>query len=1116
MRRNIFLLIFFFCIKTFVSAQNVGDKKMFTSLDSQQTNIGFRNDILETPRLFYYTYEYLYNGGGVSIGDINNDGLQDIYFSSTLGSNKLYLNLGNFKFKDITEQAGVSGGAGTKTGINMIDINNDGWLDIYVCKSGVSDEKDRQNILYINNHDLTFTNKAAEWGLNDASFSTQAYFFDFDKDGDMDLYLVNHPGNFANAMRMQGKTVNGKLVMIEDTTSQFTSDRLYENKGNRFIDITKKAGITNYAFGLSAVINDFNNDGWPDIYVANDYVKPDFLYINNKNGTFTNRLTDYFSHISITSMGSDMNDLNNDGFEDLYVVDMAIEDPVRQKQLFVHNNQYDEFSLLLRLNLFYQYSHNVLQLNNGNGVFSEIAYYSKVAETDWSWGTLIADYDNDGWKDIYVANGYKRDMTDWDYKQFVLDSVKKLMAKGQSVDLAEWFNQIPQVRIKNYFFRNNGSLHFDNYSSIWSDEPPSFSNGVAYADLDNDGDLDLVVNNIDDEVYILKNNISETGSSKFLRFRFFSDPKSKKEIYGTTVKLYDEEGNIQFQRYDPQRGFISSVEHFLHFGTGEKSVIPKAEIRFPSGKQQILTDIKTDQVITVYESDGKISPASKPAVKPLFADRSDQQKFNYTHKEDEFIDFKREPLIPYRCSRKGPYYAKADVNGDRLDDIFIGGSAGNEGKLMIQNGDGSFSEKKQAAFTTDKNFEDCGASLFDADGDGDNDLYVVSGGSEFNPGDILYQDRLYLNDGKGNFTRSLKSLPKENYNGSFVMPFDFDGDGDQDLFVGGGVMPGKFPRYDKSFLLQNNKGNFVDVTDQYIPELDEAAIVNYSAWADVDGDKRNELIIAGEWMPVMVFKWINEKFVRLNAPVAISEEGKKQQTMQLNEITGWWNVVKVEDIDNDGDNDIIVGNRGMNSRITSKFDEPCTVYAKDFDNNGSYDAVLGFYIWGKLYPMFHRDALIDQMPSMRKKFVRYHQYADKTLGEIFSDEQKKGMDIYKANCFESGVFINEGQKGLRFEPFPEMAQLSNINDMIIADLDKDGTKDILVCGNSYDPDITTGNLDAMASLFLKGNGNGQFTAVSPLLSGLPVQGEIRKIISLGNSSFIFLQNNARAKVFSFN
>jgi len=586
-------------------------------------------------------------------------------------------------------------------------------------------------------------------------------------------------------------------------------------------------------------------------------------------------------------------------------------------------------------------------------------------------------------------------------------------------------------------------------------------------------------------------------------------------VYGAIVKLTDEKGNIQLQRYDPQRGFLSTTEHVLHFGTGDLAVIPKVEINFPSGGQQILTNVKTGQAIKLYESEATLPSAKASKKNPLFTDHANQTKFNYVHREDEFIDFKREPLIPYRCSRKGPYYAKADVNGDGREDIFIGGAAGIEGKLYLQNANGNFAEKKQTSFATDKNFEDAGVLFFDADGDGDNDLYVVSGGSESEAGNVLYQDRLYFNDGKGGFTRSLKALPKETSNGSYVTALDFDADGDLDLFVGGAVFPGKFPKHDKSFLLENNKGIFVDVTEKYLPRVDNLGIVNYSSWGDIDGDGKNELVIAGEWMPVVIFKWQDGKFIQINIPTFIKTDGGNEKKLPLTDVTGWWNVVKIEDIDGDGDNDLIVGNRGDNSRITASIDEPCTVYAKDFDNNGSWDAVLGYYIWGKLYPMSHRDALIDQMPSMRKKFVRYKQYAGKTLDEIFSEEQKKGMEIFKANCFESGVFINEGNNGFRFRPFPALAQLSTINDIFIADLDKDGIKDILVCGNSYDPDITTGNLDAMASLLLRGKSKGEFEAVSPVVTGLPVQGEIRRIIPLNNSSFIFLQNNAKAKLFSF-
>ncbi len=1112
-----------FLIPAFNLSAQQTSKKLFTLLSQAETGIGFRNDIVEDANMFYYKYEYLYIGAGVCVGDINNDGLQDIYFSSTLGSNKLYLNLGNLQFKDITDAAGVAAISGMKTGVNMIDINNDGWLDILVCKTGPTDPKERTKLLYINNRNGTFSDKAKEYGLNDASFTTQSYFFDYDKDGDMDVYFANQPKDFTTAMLIPAKMVNGKMVYAEDTATVYVSDRLYRNespsgggKGDvKFTDVTKKAGLINHAFALSASVYDFNNDGWPDIYVANDFNKPDFIYINNRNGTFSEKLSEYVQHVSLSSMGSDINDINNDGLEDLFVPDMAIEDPVRQKQLFVQNLNYDKFQLLLRFNLFYQYPRNCLQLNNGNGTFSDIAYYSGTAQTDWSWAPLIADYDNDGWKDLFITNGLKRDITDWDYKAYVLDSIKNLMAKGQSVNLEEWFKQIPQVRIKNYFFHNNGTLKFDNYSEQWCDQLPSFSHGAVYADLDNDGDLDLVANNVDDAAFVYKNNSREINGSHFLRFHFYKNNTSAEEVYGVIVKLYDRNNNMQLQRYDPQRGYMGTMEHVLHFGTGKETSIAKAEIVFPSGKQIVLNNIKTDQVLFVYESDAVDAAKSFATTASLFKEITKDKKIIYTHRENDFIDFKREPLIPYKCSRKGPFFTMADVNADGKEDIFIGGAAGAEGKLMIQMPNGSFIEKKQTVFTADKNFEDAGVLFFDADGDKDNDLYVVSGGAEFDAGSTQYQDRLYKNDGKGNFIKAINLLPKEGINGSFVLALDFDEDGDLDLFVGGGVMPGRFPLHDKSMLLQNNKGVFKNVTNTVAPEFSATGIVNYAAWSDLDGDKKNELIVVGEWMPVMIFKIKAGQLIKAEAIAKIKQQTERK--INLNELSGWWNTVKAEDIDNDGDMDLLVGNRGTNSKITAHTDEPCTVYAKDFDGNGSYDAVLGYYIWGKCYPMYHRDQLIDQMPFMRKKFIRYHQYAGKTLDELFSDEQKKGMDVFKTNIFESGVLINEGNFSFRFEDFHERAQFSTINDIIADDFDGDGIKDLLVAGNSNDPDVSTGNYDATAALLLKGIGGGKFTAMPHSAAGLNMKGEVRRIIYLKEKKqVVFLKNNSVAQVFRVN
>ena len=907
------LLLIFSAVSTQAQLTNTG--KQFTLIPESITGIDFRNDIVETQSMFLYIYEYLYVGAGVSVGDINNDGLADIYFTSTLASNKLYLNLGNFKFKDITESAGVHGGVGIKTGTTMVDINNDGYLDILVCKSGYKDPNLRKKILYINNKNGTFTDRAEAYGLDDASYSMQSYFFDYDNDGDKDVYFLNHPIDFSKSMTIPATLVNGKAVYNADTNTVYVSDRLFENRGGKFVDVTKKAGLINHAFGLSVSVADINMDGWPDLYVANDFNKPDFLYINNKNGTFSDKLTSYVNHISFSSMGTDISDLNNDGLEDILVMDMAVEEPVRQKQLFAVNQNYDKFQLLLKYGLYYQYPHNSFQLNNGNGTFSEISNYAGIAETDWSWSVLTADYDNDSWKDIYITNGLKRDMTDWDYKVFVLDSIINTMNKGKAVDLNAWLKSMPEVPVKNYFYRNTGTLQFEKITDSWTDAPPSFSNGAAYADLDRDGDLDLVVNNIDAPAFILKNNAREnTGANHYLRLKFLKNPNSLEEVYGAIVKLTNAAGQIQLQHYNPQRGFLSSSEHFLHFGTGKETTIPKVEITFPSSKKIIMENVLADHEFVVYESGAKPMGATiTPNLKNKFTDVSKAGRLTYTQKENDFIDFKREPLIPYKCSRKGPYYTKADVNGDKLEDLFIGGADGAEGKLMLQNTNGSFTEKKQAVFTAAKNQEDMGSLFFDADEDGDMDLYVVSGGAGFMPGNTLYQDRLYKNDGKGNFTAAANALPVEGFNGSSVTALDYDGDGDIDLFVGGHVVPGRFPKADRSMLLQNNKGVFTDVTNQYAKALLNTGIINQAVWADVNGDGKNELSVCGEWMALEIYSYQNGQFLKNQHSVHVILPAKKDTLISLDALSGWWYNMKVEDLDNDGRMDFVMGNRGLNS-----------------------------------------------------------------------------------------------------------------------------------------------------------------------------------------------------------
>ena len=1120
MQKFLRCLLFIFC--TVISATNLvaqltppGREKL-QLIPSSYSGLNFRNDIQETPEMFLYVYEYLYIGAGVSIGDINNDGLQDIYFSSTLGSNKLYLNEGNFHFRDITASAGVDGGAGINTGVNMVDINNDGYLDIFLCKSGYKDPSLRKKVLYINNKNGTFTDQAAEYGLADASYSIQSYFFDFDNDGDKDLYLLNHPIDFSRSMTIPASMENGKMVYVNDTTNtRYVSDRLFENKGNKFVDVTAKAGLINHAFGLSVSVSDINNDGWQDLYVANDFNKPDCIYINDKKGGFNNKLADYVKHVSFSAMGSDISDINNDGLEDIFVMDMAVQDPVRQKQLFAVNQNYDKFQLLLQFGLFYQYPRNTMQLNNGDNTYSEVGNFAGVAETEWSWSPVVADFDNDGYKDLYITNGLKRDMTDWDYKVFVLDSIMNAMNTGKSVDLNSWLQSMPSVPVQNYFYHNNSSLQFDDVSTSWTNAPASFSSGAAYADLDNDGDLDMVVNNVDGEAFLLQNNSRQQGSGNhFANFKFYDKPGSFNEPYGTTVKLIFADGSQQLQHFDPQRGFLSTSEHAVHFGTGIMSKIPTVEISFPNGKKLLLNNIPADSTYTFYMSDavdGNVPEASAAGVR--FADVTQQNSFNFTQVENDFIDFKREPLIPYKCSRKGPYYSRGDVNNDQLEDFYLAGAAGEPGTLMMQTAAGNFVARSIPAFVTDKKYEDMGSVLFDADADGDLDLYVVSGGAQFDAGSNNYQDRLYLNDGKGNFTRSTDKIPTISSNGSVVTALDFDADGDLDLFVGGHVLPGSFPKADKSMLLQNTSGVFTDVTDIYAPAFSKPGIVNQAIW-NTEGGKK-ELILAGEWMSPTIFSFAGDKFVQQKSKVTITNLNVKDSTIKMDDLTGWWYNMKMADVDGDGDMDFIMGNRGLNSSIKASVNKPCTVYAKDFDKNGSYDAVLGYYNGDKCYPLYSRDQLMDQMPGMRKKFVRYRDYSGKTMDEIFTADEKQGMDIYTTRFFESGILFNEGNNNYRFSALPYQAQLSTVNDFIYEDIDKDGIRDLILGGNSYDPAVMVGVYDARAALQLKGAAGGKFIPISPGDNALKIDGEVRKLIWLPSEKtnrIVFLRNNDAAKV----
>ncbi len=1062
---------------------NSGEKELplFTQMDTSVTGITFINFMNETDEVNINLYGYLYNGGGVAIGDINNDGLMDIYFSGGMVFHKLYLNEGNFKFRDITATAGVEGGYGFKTGVTMVDINQDGFLDIYVCKSLVSDPLYRKNLLYINNGDLTFTEMAAAYGLDDASHSSQAYFFDMDGDGDLDMYLVNHPWDQAEANNLNVVyNDKGEMELRKPQDYTYISDRLYENTGRFFRDITQRAGLLNSAFGLSAVIGDFNQDQRPDIYVCNDYVMPDYLYINNGDNTFTERFSDYFGHSSISSMGSDFADINNDGLPDLITLDMLPRDHYRQNTLLMIQN-YDKFDKMIKLGLKAQYVKNTLQLNNGNGTFSEIGFMSNTAYTDWSWSALFADYDNDGLKDLFVSNGYRRDLTNQDYSRYAADSLNKAYL-AKKITMVDWVTQIPSQKLTSYLFRNRGNLYFSDESETWNSGTPAFSNGAAYADLDNDGYLDIVVNNIDEPAFVLRNEGKSTRANNFIRFVLKDEPG--KTTYGSRIRVFTADGQFQEQVYYPTRGFFSSVEPVIHFGLGKYDGVASVEILWPDRNIQILEHPEINKLHTVAPSANKSPYKPTPQGKLFYEDVSERLPAQAVHRENEYIDFKREPLLHHKYSAEGPATAVGDVNGDGLDDIYLGGAVGYPGQLFLQSRNGRFSLVQDAVFLEDAPHEDVAALFFDANGDQHLDLIVISGGNEQPLNDPVYKSRLYINSGKGVFKKSADALPALYASGGCVAVADLDGDGDQDVFVGGRVSPGRYPLPPASYLWRNDRGKFTDVTEEWSEGLSDIGMLTDARFTDLDLDGMPELILTGEWMPVTIFKKEGSIYKNVTAKYGIADQ------------SGWWYSLEIADINHDGFPDIVAGNLGLNSHLQATKEKPVTLHYKDFDNNGTLDPILCFYNRDISYPLVYRDRLLDHIISLKKKFTRYHRYAKATLEDIFTAEQLRDVQVLEANHFEHTLFLNQG--GTTFKPLslPRYTQVSTVRSIRILDINQDGHPDMVLGGNFYASDAQLGRYDASVGAILIGDGQGGFQVVSPADHGFCVPGNVRTILPL--------------------
>lgn len=1065
---------------------------LFTLLTPEQTHVDFQNIITEGLNTNVLMYEYFYNGGGVAVGDLNGDKLDDLYFTANLSANKLYLNKGKMTFDDITEASGAGGRQGPwKTGVTMADVNGDGRLDIFVCHSGNLPPEKKTNELFINQGNNaqgipTFLEKAAEYGLDSPSSSTNAYFFDYDRDGDLDLFLLNHN---IKSLPVLNESSSAQLEKIED---EISGSRLFKNQGQRFTDVTKQSGIHSSAlsYGLGAGIGDFNQDGWPDIYISNDYTIPDRLYINNQKGGFTNQLAASIGHTSHFSMGNDVADINNDATPDIFTLDMLPEDNRRQKLLMAPDN-YEKFDMVVRSGFHKQYMRNMLQLNQGATqtpapLFSEIGQLAGISNTDWSWAALFADYDNDGWKDLYITNGYLRDYTNLDFLKYMNDFQQNQANIGRQ-DVLNLVQQMPASNVVNYAFKNNKDLSFKNVGSQWGLAQTSNSNGAVYADLDNDGDLDLVVNNINQPAFIYQNDAQQKLGHHYLKISLEGGSMNRLGI-GAKITIYQKE-QVQYLEQMPMRGYQSSVSGIMHFGLGKIANVDSLKIVWPNGKQQRLTNLKANQWLTLKEKDATETPSKPNKVAPIFQETP--SKIAYTQPASSFNDFKRQILMVNPQSYPGPAMTKGDVNGDGLEDVFVGGGNGQAGALFIQQKGGSFTKKPQAAFEADAKSDASDALFFDANGDGSLDLYVCHGGyANFAPNDPLLQDVLYINDGKGNFTKNPAALPSMLASTSCVRVADINGDQKPDLFVGGRVVPGSYPEIPTSFLLINDgKGNFKDAITSLAPTLQKVGMVTDAAWLDLNGDKKSELIVVGEWMPVMVFEQTNGK---------LEDKTDKYFDKKYN---GWWNKLLVEDLNGDGKQDLLVGNLGLNSQIKASPQQPAELYFKDFDQNGRIDPILCTYIQGKSYPYITRDEMIGQLPIMGKRYTDYKTYADATLKDMFGASELEGATRLEANHLANTLFEQNANGKFIVKPLPTEVQMSPVYAIAVIDYDKDGKKDLLLCGNQLRTRLRLGQYDANLGILLHNNGNNNFSYIPQLRSGFNLTGEVRSILNINNSLY---------------